>query len=253
MKKVSLNDGSKGRNFTRFTIKVSLRSMLNPQYPHAEAFHAILQDAIDRFNKIGFEGMKFATFHITRLIEAGKEIPEFDATFFRRCFCAVSRLRPSDPDPTPMEGKDTELATSFEAYRRTLGAGATFAHREGLAQAITHAANDEMANLQNHVKVHLVTRIKRWLTVRLEGELRRQKGIKGKHVKVLAWRMVSRVWYNEKKNAAIAINKGEKPPPIPSWEPPGSARDGMIFSIAPTTDLHETLPHGRAPQSRLAT
>ena len=149
MKKVLLTGDCEGRNFTRFTIKISLRSMINPRYPHAEAFHAILQDAIDRFNRIGFDGMKLAIFHITRLVEAGKELPEFNATFFRRCFCAVSRLKPNAPNPTSMKKKDPELAASFDAYRRALGDDATFAHREGLSRAIEHAVNDEMANLQN--------------------------------------------------------------------------------------------------------
>ena len=222
---VSLNDdGCQGRNFTRFVIKISLRSVIRTRRPHAKAFLRVLKGAIPRLDKISFDGMEFATFHLLRVIEAGKEIPELNATFFRRCFHAVSRLRPDDPGPTPMEGKDPELAASFKDFRDALGADATFAHREGLTRAIEHVVNAEMTSLQNHVKVHLATRIERWLTIRLERELH-QEGIKSKHVKWLAKQMVARVWYDEKKNAAIAINKGERPPPIPCWSPPGSARD----------------------------
>ena len=122
-----------------------------------------------------------------------------------------------------MVKKDPELAASFEVYRGTRG-GDTFPHREGIIRALEHAVNGEMANLQNHVKVHLVTRIKRWLAIRLEGELG-QEGIVDKHVGELVKRMVSRVVYDEERSAAIAIDEGGKPPPIPCWEPPGSARD----------------------------
>jgi hypothetical protein len=168
--------------------------------------------------------VKLANFHILRLIRDNKkEIPRLHPSLFRHCFQAVSRLNPKNPEPTCVANKDPDLAASVAAYRGTRG-GDTFPHREGIGRALEHAVNHEMANLQNHVKVHLVSRIKRWLTIRLEGELR-QKGIVDKHVKKLVERMVSRVEYDEEKNAAIAMAEGKKPPPIPCWEPPGSARD----------------------------
>ena len=177
---MSLNDGCKARVFDRVVIKISLDSILRTSDPHVRAFRLILEDAIDRYNRITFEGVELATFHVLRLIEAGNENPVINATFFRRCFRAVSRLRPTDPEPTCVADEDPELAASFEVYRGTRG-GDTFPHREGIIRALEHAVNGEMASLQNHVKVHLVTRIKRWLTIRLEGELG-QEGIVDKHM-----------------------------------------------------------------------
>jgi hypothetical protein len=81
-----------------------------------------------------------------------------------------------------------------------------------------------MANLQNHVKVHLVSRIERWLTIRLEAELH-QEGLVDKDVKVVVKQLVSQVEYDEEKNAAIARAEGKEPPSIPRWKPPGSASE----------------------------
>jgi hypothetical protein len=213
----------KERDFVRYTIKISLYSILRKRRRRIKALLRIIKDAIDRFNWIGFEGVKLATLHILRQIRDNKEIPPLDASFFRTCFRAVSRLKREDKEPTSVIDKDPDLVASFAAYRDTRG-GDTFPHREGLTQALTYAANDEMANLQNHVKVHLVTRIQRWLTILLEGKLD-QEGLVDKHVKELVKRMVSRVVYNEEKNAAMAMEDKKKPPPIPCWEPPGSARE----------------------------
>jgi hypothetical protein len=221
--KASLNDGCKARDFVRYTIKISLLSILRTRRPHVKAFRRIHEDAIDRFNRIVFEGVKLATFHILRLFRDKKEIPRLHASLFRHCFAAVSRLDPKTPEPTSMAMKDPELAVSVAAYRGTRG-GDTFPHREGIVRALELAVNDEMANLQNHVKVHLVSRIERWLTIRLEGELR-QEGLVDKDVKEVVKQMVSRVAYDEEKIAAIAMEEESGPPPIPCWEPPGSAED----------------------------
>jgi hypothetical protein len=84
-----------------------------------------------------------------------------------------------------------------------------------------------MGNLQNHVKVHLVDRIKRWLVVRLRSVLP-QKDIADKDLWALAARMVSRMEYNEAKAAAIALENGEQPPPIPAWVAPASGEDLLV-------------------------
>jgi hypothetical protein len=219
--KASLNDGCKARDFYRYVIKISLLSICT-QSPHGIAFRSILDDAIDRFNRICFEGMKLAYFHILRT-RGKEEITPPDATLIRRCLHAVSRLYPDDPEPTSMATKEPELAVSFAAYRGTRS-GDTFPHREGIGRALEHALNHEMANMQNHVKVHLVSRIERWLTILLEGELR-QEGLVDKDVRVVVKQMIARVVYNEDKRAARTRADEEDPPSIPRWEPPGSASE----------------------------
>ena len=77
---VSLNDGCKARVFDRVVIKISFDSILRTPYPHVQAFRLILEDAIHRFNRIGFEGVELATFHILRQNQDNKEIPELNAT-----------------------------------------------------------------------------------------------------------------------------------------------------------------------------
>src|SRR5688500_2033336 len=81
-----------------------------------------------------------------------------------------------------------------------------------------------MGNLQNHVKVHLADRIKKWLVVQLRSVLH-QRGIVDKDLRALAWRMLSRVEYNEKEAAAIARASGKPIPEIPTWKAPESVQD----------------------------
>src|SRR6516225_9142934 len=53
---VSLNDGCEVRDYIQYVVETSLHSILRTQYPHVQAFRLILEDAIHRFNRIGFAG-----------------------------------------------------------------------------------------------------------------------------------------------------------------------------------------------------
>jgi len=177
-------------------------------------FRSILLDGKDRFNRIVFEGMKLANYHILRMSQVdGETTPLLSSTFFRNCFHAVSRVNPEVSVPTDMEEKNPSLAESVKAYRKELPHDHKFTHRQGLHAALEHALIIEVATLQNHVKVHLATRITRWLMVQLERKL--PQGIAYKHMRALAERMVSRMVNDEGKKRAV----------IPAWEPPASATE----------------------------
>jgi len=100
--------------------------------------------------------------HVIRMIQEEGEPPQLDRNLFRRCFHAVSRLQPTDEKPTSMEKKDASLAASAEIFLRDC-AGDTLTHRKGIGPSLEYAAKDAMANLQIHVKMHLPSRIEKWL------------------------------------------------------------------------------------------
>ena len=162
-------------HYERFSIKHLFKQMFKAPTKLRKALRKVIMDATDRYNEITFNGMGLAAFHILRQFDEhgekafqadqGGKVYLLSGTFIRHCFHAVSRLNPGDDEPTSMERKDPALHESAKLYRAEFPKDHVFPHRKGLRTALEYAIIDEMANIQNHVKVHLHTRIKRWLVV----------------------------------------------------------------------------------------
>jgi hypothetical protein len=149
---------------------------------------------------------------------------------FRTCCNAVSRVNSQTGELAPC--KDERLQQSLDLLRSELPENFSWPHREGLAQALKHAAIKWLTNTKVHVTKHLDKRIRRWLVVRLGADVN-QDGIVEKHLWTIADRVVSTLtWHGEKGKAGGECSRS----------PPSYARPENIDALLGTRVLEKLPP-----------
>ena len=114
------------------TIKTGFKSIF-----HHQGLADITQKAVDLVKPIIVEGLLLANLHVLRLLEANKELPKMQETFFNHCFAVVSNAtgyRCQQFDPT----SDPELATSYQLYCQSLPAQHQKPERPTFIKAVRH-------------------------------------------------------------------------------------------------------------------
>jgi hypothetical protein len=163
----------------------------------------VIDDAVRRFNKIRFLGMKLVTLHVLRLRSLPEpQVPTLDQKLFRTCCNVVSRESPDRRQCTA--SLDAELNESFRMLMTSVPEGFAWPHRQGIGQALKYAAIEWLVSVQVDLTSRFCDRLRRWIAVRLS-RLIMQNDMTEAHLWTIAARIVEKLSWNEKRAVAEAI------------------------------------------------
>ena len=149
----------------------------------------------------------------------------------RSCYFAVSYTGVAKKKE-PIKPIDSRLAAAWKKYIMQRPQDLVWQSREGLSQSLNYAAKFTYADIRRHVVVHLLSRIKKYIIVRLAAKINSSNadaasdiGSIGSVVKHIATAVTEYLTYNQKQEFAIAKKEKREPRPIPNFVTPTSVRE----------------------------
>ncbi|KAI9092618.1 hypothetical protein DFS34DRAFT_283375 [Phlyctochytrium arcticum] len=147
----------------------------------------------------------------------------------QKCYQAVSTIGEQHPNTDASVFHDIRLLEAFQMYCQNRPQNLPWADRRDIDNALTYGAISHAESTRKHVVMHLVERITRYFTIRLDSELAECADLAGKWMpsdwKFLAKRMANRLTYNEAQAFVLAQANGEDPPAVPNWSKPSKAEE----------------------------
>ena len=98
------------------------------------------------------EASRFLNLHLLRALEAGREVPRMDQTFFYRAFTAVAGA-------TGTGAARDEFGVTLAEYTALRPGGLARFHAAGVTQMLNYAGKDYMTACQNHVVLNISRRV----------------------------------------------------------------------------------------------
>jgi len=118
-----------------------------------------IQNIILNINKISFLSYKLLNFHVIRLIEENKEIPEITQNLFYNCCCMVSKFQ----NRKNKINEEDELYISFSKFKDYID---ELPFRDKMCNLINNLNKQQETVSFNHLKLNFYKRLKKYLELK---------------------------------------------------------------------------------------
>jgi hypothetical protein len=129
----------------------------------------VIEDAVKRLTQITFEGSRLLNLVVLQILASEDDIPslDFNSSFVRRCFQAVTYRRGGNPMVPQTVLDDIINRTRDDIYVPCRPVEMPWISIDNLNQLITNTAKTFVTNCQNHVTTNIERRLKAWIKHKL--------------------------------------------------------------------------------------